>query len=271
MVMIYHRALLPPLPDGFNPSGWPVPVLPRVRIFDLPLVSATKEQAIQSMLTMARCRVAFVNAHCVNVAHGDPTYRESLQTADLLLPDGVGVEFAARWHDKRLVANLNGTDFCPLLAAELARRGLSLFLLGGRPGIAEKAGQALVRQLPHLRIAGTLDGYCGAREETAIPRINDSGAHVLWVAMGVPLQETWLARNQNQLSPRLVMGVGALFDFLSGRIPRAPVWVRDARMEWAWRLAMEPRRMFHRYVVGNALFVARTIQNDRTHPQSERI
>jgi exopolysaccharide biosynthesis WecB/TagA/CpsF family protein len=267
MVMIFQRALLQPGLDVTEVSSWRPDRLPSLRLFDLPLLNATPAQTIEGMLGMGPCRAAFVNAHCVNVAHSDPEYRRALASADLLLPDGAGIELAARWHGARLTANLNGTDLCPVLANEFARRDLSLFLLGGLPGVAEKAARALVRDVPRLRIAGVLDGFAGAQPDTAIPTINASGAHVLWVGMGVPTQDVWLARHNAALSPRLVMGVGALFDFLSGRVLRAPLWMRRSRAEWLWRLGVEPRRMFGRYVIGNALFLSRAWQASRQASQ----
>ncbi|MDD7971575.1 WecB/TagA/CpsF family glycosyltransferase [Roseinatronobacter sp. HJB301] len=228
-----------------------------IRLFGLPLLSASEAQAVGALLGRAKCRAAFVNAHCVNVAYRNPAYRRALDSADLLLPDGAGIDLAARWQGARLAANLNGTDLCPLLLAEAARRGLSVFLLGGQAGVAADAANALSRSFPDLRIAGTLDGFAQATPEVAIPTINDSGADILLVAMGVPLQDLWLAQYAPALRPRLVMGVGALFDFLAGRVRRAPRWIRRIRMEWAWRLAMEPRRMFGRYVIGNLVFLWR--------------
>jgi exopolysaccharide biosynthesis WecB/TagA/CpsF family protein len=256
MVMIFQRTLLQPGLEVTEVSGWHPYRLPTVRVFDLPLLNATEGQAIESLLGMGRCRAAFVNAHCVNVAQTDSEYRQALDSANMLLPDGAGVDLAARWHGRALAANLNGTDLCPLLASEIARRGLPLFLLGGATGVAELAAKTLVHDNPTLKIAGVLDGFAGAEPETAIPAINASGAQVLWVGMGVPKQDIWLHRYQPLLAPRLVMGVGALFDFLSGRVMRAPVLMRRARLEWLWRLGVEPRRMFGRYVIGNAVFLS---------------
>lgn len=228
-----------------------------IRLFGLPLLSSTPKHAVEVLLGREKCRAAFVNAHCINVAYNNHAYRNALESADLLLPDGAGIDLAARWQGTPLAANLNGTDLCPMLLAEAARRGLSVFLLGGQAGVAEGAANALSRTLPELRIAGTLDGFVQADPGMAIPAINDSGADILLVAMGVPLQDLWLAQHADALRPRLVMGVGALFDFLAGRVRRAPLWIRRIRMEWVWRLAMEPRRMFGRYVIGNIVFLWR--------------
>ncbi|NBB98363.1 MAG: WecB/TagA/CpsF family glycosyltransferase, partial [Alphaproteobacteria bacterium] len=216
--------------------------------------------AIRDLLARPQARVAFVNAHCVNVAARDGAYRHALQSADMLLPDGAGLELAARLHGARFAANLNGTDLGPELAREMAARGLSLFLLGAAPGVAERAGQRLQQIAPGLTIAGTRDGYHGLQDaQAAVDAINASGADMVWMATGVPHQDMWLAKHAAELDARYMLGVGALLDFLSGRISRAPLWMRRARLEWLWRLGLEPRRMFLRYVWGNAAFLARAL------------
>lgn len=247
----------------------PVSDLPTLRLFDLDLVSASKAAAVNALLAMPRARVAFVNAHCVNVAAQNAAYLRALQSADLLLPDGAGLELAAKLHGARFAANLNGTDLGPELAKALAARGLSLFLLGAAPGVAERAGARLQQVAPGLHVAGTRDGFDGLRDaQAAIAVINASGADMVWMATGVPHQDLWLAEHAGALNARYVMGVGALFDFLSGRIARAPLWLRRARLEWLWRLGLEPRRMFARYILGNASFLARAGLHRLRHGRS---
>ena len=207
--------------------------------------------------TGQRLTINFVNAHCVNVAHRDASYRRALRVSDMLLPDGIGIELAARMSGAIRPENLNGTDLFPLICERAAVEGTGLFLLGGMPGVADGAAAWACGQYPSLRIRGTHDGFFPADEEDAlVERINASGAGILLVGLGVPLQEEWLARNRARLDVPVVMGVGGLFDYYSGRIARAPKMVRDLRAEWAWRLAMEPRRMAGRYLVGNAVFLA---------------
>lgn len=233
--------------------------LPHKPLFGLSLVDASADQTADDLLVAGRkLRVGFVNAHCINHMQHDPHYRTALLTADRVLPDGIGVELAARMNSQPLAANLNGTDFVPHLLRKATMQGLSVFLFGGREGVAEDAAARLVRDIPGLRIAGTRDGYQGAGDtDAAIEAINASGADIVLVAMGVPMQDIWLARHANRLTARLSMGVGALFDFLAERVARAPAPVRKARMEWAWRLAMEPKRMARRYLIGNFVFMAR--------------
>lgn len=232
--------------------------LPTRPILGVPVVDATTRDTVDALLDGAARRVYFLNAHCANIRARNAGYAAALDRADMVLPDGIGVELAARMTGDRLTENLNGTDFTPELLRAAARRGLSVFLFGAAPGTAEAAGHRLALTIPGLRIAGTRDGYAGAADSAAaVTAINASGADILLVAMGVPMQELWIDRHADRLAPRLVLGVGALFDFLAGNVRRAPLAVRKARMEWGWRLAMEPRRMANRYLVGNAVFLAR--------------
>ncbi len=204
-----------------------------------------------------RSTINFLNAHCINVQKRDPEYRAALRQSDLLLPDGVGVEIAAKLSGQALGENLNGTDLFPEICREAQKEGVGIFFLGGGPGVAAGAARWATDRHPALRVAGTQDGFFGKEEEDAlIERINASFAGIVLVGMGVPLQETWIARNRHRLNAPVVMGVGGLFDFFSGRIARAPKAVRALKSEWVWRLAIEPRRMAKRYLLGNVTFLA---------------
>lgn len=234
--------------------------LPATRLFGLPLVNSTREEAARSIVAMAEARecvtVNFVNAHCINVALRDRSYLRALNSADYLLPDGSGIAAAARLAGEPIGENLNGTDLFPEICRHAARRGQSVFLLGGKPGIATLAAAAMCAAHPALRIAGTRHGYWSDSEEDGlIAEINASGAAILLVGLGVPLQEEWVRRVRHRLSARVVMGVGGLFDYYSGAIPRAPLLMRRAGCEWIWRLLQEPRRLFSRYILGNPLFL----------------
>lgn len=256
-------------PESFHvPAGMPAILVPspgisHLRLLGLDIVSARSAAVIEALLTPGRrSRVAFLNAHCANVAARDRDYADALATADMVLPDGIGVELAARMTGTRLAENLNGTDFTPALLRAAAARGMSVFLLGARPGVAEAAADRLCLDIPGLRVVGTRDGYDGMRHEgAAIRAINAARPDIVLVAAGVPVQDLWLARNAHRIDARITLGVGALFDFLAGRVRRAPAAVRRLRAEWAWRLAMEPRRMARRYLVGNATFMVRAARN----------
>lgn len=221
------------------------------------LVDANTRVAVNALMAHKRNRVCFINAHCCNVARKDPAYAAAIESADLRLPDGIGIEMAAKMSGETLEENLNGTDLIPNLLREAARRSLSVFLLGGKPGTADAAAARLVHDIPGLRIAGTANGYSDMSDTAGIiDSINDSQADILLVALGVPYQDVWLAENETRLNPGLLLGVGAFFDFCAGNVARAPEFFRKARMEWCWRLLMEPRRLASRYLLGNASFLA---------------
>lgn len=231
-------------------------------VFGIRLDNLTLEEAADKVAEFARegrgRTVFFVNAHCVNVAFSDPDYMELLQKADLVLPDGIGIRLAGLILKQKIRDNVNGTDLFPVLCERLAQASSSVFLLGALPGLAERVAMWIERKHPGLLVAGTYHGYFGPEEEEmVVERIASSRAQVLLVAMGVPKQEKWIARNIRKCGVGVALGVGGLFDFYSGRIPRAPKWMRQVGMEWLFRLAMEPRRLWKRYLIGNAVFMAR--------------
>ena len=256
------------LPGLLLGGGGERPALPRLDFFGVPVVNTTMDEALDWIVDRAgsapAAQLAFVNPDCLNIAYVREDYREVLRHVARVLPDGIGLQIGCRFLDASLVANVNGTDLFPRLCERLAGTELSLFLLGARPGVADAVAANMVAQHPGLRVAGTQHGYFSPEEEPAvIEAINRSGANVLLVAFGAPRQELWLAAHLAELRPGVCMGVGGLFDFYSGRIPRAPAWVREIGFEWVWRLWQEPRRMWRRYVVGNPLFLYRVWQQVR--------
>ena len=205
-------------------------------------------------------RVMYVNAACMLIAKDDRGYRDVLNRADLVYADGVGVVLGARLWGHELPGRSTGADFMPGFCQVFARHGIRLFLLGARKGVAAAAAQRLVEQAPGLQVVGTHHGYFRPEEDSAIIRqINQARPHVLLVGMGAPLQELWIDRNSDQLQVPVLWGVGGLFDFLSGRTRRGPQWLLDHGFEWLCRLLVEPRRLWRRYLIGNARFVAHVL------------
>lgn len=236
------------------------------QMFGLDLVNAKQQTMARELVDRAlhgrRTQVAFINAHCINIAAQDRSYMRALEAADMLLPDGSGMRSAARMAGRDFGDNLNGTDLFPLICAEAAQTGAKLYLLGGFPGIARQAADAMIRRFPGLQIIGVRDGYFDRADTAKVVReINASGADMLFAGFGVPLQECWLADHGASIDAPVQLAVGGLFDYFSGRIPRAPETVRDMGCEWIWRLAQEPKRLAGRYVAGNAAFLARAIHH----------
>jgi len=236
-----------------------------LEILGVRLDNMSMNAAVAWLVARARERrptlAAFANPDCINTAQQNLAYRRVLQRADRVFADGSGIRIAARMLGQRMAGNVNGTDLFPELCQAAAREDLKLFLLGARPGLAEATADAMRARHPGLTIAGTMHGYFDAADTgSVIEEINRSGADILLVAMGAPQQELWLARHAAALAPPVRLGVGGLFDYYSGRIPRAPAWIREAGCEWIWRMACEPSRLWKRYLVGNPLFLARVLR-----------
>jgi beta-1,4-glucosyltransferase len=173
----------------------------------------------------------------------------------VIVNDGVGVDIAT-WlvHKKRFPENLNGTDFIPQFLAHVRHQG-RVFLLGGKPGIANSAAKTLAA-LYDVNVVGIADGYDEAKNnQQLIQRINESNANIILVAMGNPMQEAWILNNQAQLNVSIYLGVGALLDFLAGDKPRAPNIVQKLRLEWLYRLCLEPKRLAKRYTLDIFVFL----------------
>ena len=215
---------------------------------------------IRDVESGVRRKIYFVNAHCVNIAAVNANYFSILRDGALLFADGSGMRLASRLAGFSLKDNVNGTDLFPLICRDATAAGVKLALLGARPGIAQRCADSMKNQFPELKIVWIHDGYFSQDNEVdMINAINDSGAQILFVAMGVPMQEFWIARNADKLRVPILLGVGALFDFYSGAIPRAPQRIRQLGLEWLFRFIMEPRRMFVRYILGNPVFIIRVL------------
>lgn len=236
--------------------------LRREYILGIPIDNVSMTAAVHEVLECLEdeipTRVCFVNADCVNIAFRDAAYAHGLRHANLVFADGVGMRWAGRALGRPIVENVNGTDMFPQLCRGLVATDRSVFLLGGRPGVAEDVAAWMTKTYRDIRIAGTRNGYFTAEEEPqVVAEIAASGAELLLVAMGDPRQTLWIEQHLPKLGVRVAMGVGGLFDFFSGRVPRAPLWMRQLGLEWLYRLYQEPRRLWRRYVVGNVIFLAR--------------
>lgn len=236
-----------------------------LRIFDLDITNLTMREAIaqidQTVAGTTQSSVYFVNPDCLNKMITDPQYFQVLQAADQIFPDGIGLTIAGKMLRTPLKENINGTDMFPFLCEMAATREYSLFLLGGRPGVAEEMARRIQDRF-HVRVAGTAHGYFDHDNDCAavVEQINQSGADILLVGLGAPLQEKWIAAHRRALAPKVLMGVGGLFDFYSGNVKRAPRWVREIGLEWIYRIIQEPRRMWRRYVIGNPVFLYRVLK-----------
>jgi N-acetylglucosaminyldiphosphoundecaprenol N-acetyl-beta-D-mannosaminyltransferase len=196
-----------------------------------------------------RHQVATVNPEFVMRAGQDTEFARVLESADLCLADGSGVVWAARRQGCALTGPVTGTDLIPPLAALCARRQFRLFLLGAAPGVADDLAQRLMAEHPGLSVASHSGSPEPSGDEETVGRIAAERPQIVLVAYGAPKQEMWIDRMGARLNGVAVaIGVGGAFDYLTGRVPRAPLWMRRAGMEWLFRLARQPWR-FRRMVV----------------------
>ena len=187
--------------------------------------------------------VATVNPEFVMRAQRDREFARVLESAGLCLPDGMGVVWAARRQGCSLQETVSGVDLIQPLAAVCARRGFRLFLLGASPGVANELGARLRAAHPTLEVASHSGGPDPAYDAETLRLIHEHRSQVLLVAYGAPAQELWIDRLRDRLGVGVAIGVGGAFDFLTGRVPRAPEWMRTAGLEWLFRLVRQPWRI----------------------------
>ncbi|MET0356726.1 MAG: WecB/TagA/CpsF family glycosyltransferase [Cellvibrio sp.] len=186
-----------------------------------------------------------------------------IQSNCVITNDGVGLDIASLLlHRKKFPENLCGTDFVPQFLISIKDKA-RVYLLGAKPGIAERAAQNMREHL-NINVVGTRDGYAQMQDiDKVIADINTSKANIVIVAMGNPLQEKWILDHQHKIDANVFMGVGALIDFLAGDKPRAPAIVRKLRLEWFYRLCLEPARLLRRYTLDIGIFLALCISAER--------
>jgi N-acetylglucosaminyldiphosphoundecaprenol N-acetyl-beta-D-mannosaminyltransferase len=239
-------------------------------LFGVRVQTAPPEDLLRRILHFGqdggRHRVSYVNAHVLNQSFSNPELRRVLQGSDLVYCDGYGVRLAARVVGLPVPHRMTGADWVWTVAALCQESGLSLYLLGSEPGSSAEAAAALKRWYPRLDVRGTHHGYFGLdtpHSERVLEHVAEIKPDILLVGMGTPQQELWVERNHDRIDASVVWTVGALFDYVSGRVPRAPRWIADNGFEWIFRLAVDPRRMWRRYLLGNPAFLYRVLMERR--------
>jgi N-acetylglucosaminyldiphosphoundecaprenol N-acetyl-beta-D-mannosaminyltransferase len=206
--------------------------------------------------------ISYVNAHALNIAYKEKDFRRIINSSGIIFCDGFGVKWAAKLVNRVDLARITPTDWFPVLAKECAEKGISMYFLGAKEGVAEKAANKLILTYPDLNILGSHHGYFDKTkfsEENAkvIKEINSLQPDILVVGFGMPAQEKWIHENWEELGIKVALPVGALFDYLAGEIYRVPRWMTENGLEWFGRLLIEPGRLWKRYILGNPLFIWR--------------
>lgn len=251
---------------------------PAIRILGMQIWNATADEAVSHVIDVMRSEISpqpvfFVNAACFNIAAVDPEYQAIMNGPGSVLVDGIGVKLAGMLTDQPVRENVNGTDLFPRICEALEQRRTHgetagrIYLLGAREEAVQGTAAWIREHYPHVQVVGARNGYDPPEAiDEVLREIRESGADLLFVAMGVPLQEKWIAKHLSQTGVQVAMGVGGLFDFYSGRIARAPRWVRKLGFEWLYRLLQEPRRMAKRYLIGNATFLWKIFRYGKEYP-----
>jgi N-acetylglucosaminyldiphosphoundecaprenol N-acetyl-beta-D-mannosaminyltransferase len=242
-------------------------VLPEIQVGSLPVHKVTCDESARWVIDYLKTRhlrspglIVTPNAQHVTLAEKNTVFREACRAASLSVPDGASIVLASRILGSPIRERVAGCDLMERLCSECAEHGHSVFFLGGLPGAAEKAAQLLLQRYPVLKVAGT---YCppygfeaNLDECTYIrERIARAAPDLLLIAFGAPKQEIWAWQNCLDLPVGLAMSVGSSFDTQSGMRPRAPRWMQRSGLEWLFRLVSEPKRLWKRYLLGNAAFL----------------
>ena len=203
--------------------------------------------------------VCLTNVHSTIESRRSAELRDAIEHAFLSVPDGKPLVWILRRRGHRGTQKVTGIEFMPLVAAEGLTKGLRHLFYGGGPGLADAAADGLRKMVPGTRIVGALsppftDGADWPLDDLKAA-IETTRPHVLWVGLGAPKQEIWMARVASSLDVPVIVGVGAAFDFLAGRKRPAPRFLSELGLEWLFRLLSEPRRLARRYILGNSEFV----------------
>lgn len=227
------------------------------------LTQETLYQAVRDLISKGdKHIISYVNIHTINTACKDNLLREFYRRSSLTYCDGSGIVWASRLLNACLPERMTGATFIYDFCNRWQDDGITLFFLGGRQGIAEKASQELVKIFPRLKIAGQHHGYFtrNSKEEVQLlKKISQLQPDILFLGFGTPEQEHWLMRNIERVDAKVFWTIGALTDYIAGVVPRCPKLMQKLDMEWLFRLIIEPRRLFKRYIVGNPLFFIRVL------------
>jgi N-acetylglucosaminyldiphosphoundecaprenol N-acetyl-beta-D-mannosaminyltransferase len=236
---------------------------PRVNILGVGISPITLPQAINQMAAWidnrTRQYVCVCTVHTVMECQRSEKMRWAVNQAGLATPDGMPLVWLSQRSIQGQVSRVYGPDLMLALCARSVERGYSHYFYGGATGVPNLLAEKLRQRFPGLKIAGSYSppfrSLTHTEDKEIMAQINQAAPDIVWVGLGTPKQDLWMAAHRQQLAAPLLIGVGAAFDFHTGRIPQAPRWMQQNGLEWLFRLAQEPQRLWYRYLVYNPIFV----------------
>lgn len=240
---------------------------PRVSILGIPVSAINMERAVEIIGGWISAGkggyVAVADVHSVMRGVDSAEHADALAQAAMVAPDGKPLSVVGRLRGHKQMAQVCGPELLPTIMARSVKEGWTHYLYGGADGVAADLATRMRAQFPGVQIVGhecpPFRQLATAEKLQTATRIRESGADIVWVGLGCPKQERWMLENIHRLPGQVLIGIGAAFDFHTGRVERAPRWLRDAGLEWAHRLASNPARLWRRYFVHAPRFVLQTL------------
>jgi N-acetylglucosaminyldiphosphoundecaprenol N-acetyl-beta-D-mannosaminyltransferase len=237
----------------------------KIRFLNIDIDNISMEETITKIEELIKKRVPSMvitpNAHHIDILRNDELFKEIYKNAAIVLPDSTAILWASRLFGRPLKERVPGSDLLPAFCQVAAKKNYTLFFLGAGPGIAKKAADILTRKNPGLTISGTYSPPFGfehdeEENEKTVSMIRECKPDVLFLGLGSPKQEKWSWNHKDKINVPVIIGIGAGFDFISGKVKRAPLWVQKIGMEWFFRLVQEPKRLWKRYLKGNPIVMS---------------
>ena len=236
--------------------------IPRVDVLGVGISAIDMEMALAEIATWIHGRrqhyVCVTNVHVVMECQRDPELRRIHEASGLTTPDGMPLVWASHWAGAGHVRRVYGPDLMLALCREAAANGWRCYFYGAGPGVAERLAARLVARFPGLTVVGAetppYRPLSDEEDQAAVDRINEARPDIVWVGLGAPKQERWMASHEGRLEAPVMLGVGAAFDMHAGTLAQAPPWMQRSGLEWAYRLYREPRRLWRRYLSTNPRF-----------------
>jgi len=230
-------------------------------LVDVPICLGKYEDFVDSIIGMASTRVSsyvcVLNVHMLVEAYFKDSFKEIIQNADIIVPDGMPITWALRFLNGTKQERVAGMDLLPSLLQKVEQKDLSVYFYGGTDNLLNKTKKVMKSRYPSLRVAGfkspPFRKLSEKEDQAVVESINASGANIVFVVLGCPKQEKWMSSMKGKINA-VMIGIGGALPVMVGLQRRAPEWMQEIGMEWLYRLYMEPRRLFKRYAITNTIF-----------------